>query len=124
MCFCEGPYVKVLSEAELTKVDTSKLAPLNEVHSLDPMVDRFGTKPAALIRFIQATIAQDRTAKFIVFSQWHSALHLLSQSLLAASISNIVYLQADKEGSPLDQLTTFTDGPCRVLMLSLESQVL
>ena len=45
------------------------------------MVQQYGTKPAAIIKFLKETLARDPTNRIILFSQWHQMLGLLGATL-------------------------------------------
>jgi hypothetical protein len=53
------------------------------------LVQRFGTKPAALCEFIKGVMEKEKgdfgskePSRFIVFSQWHSMLQLVARTLV------------------------------------------
>lgn len=86
------------------------------------LVARYGTKPAALIRMIQANMANkdDPDPRFIVFSQYDRMLHVLAASLKAEGIESVTCRgsRAKKEAA----LVKFRTSPtCRVLMMSLSN---
>eukprot|EP00771_Trimastix_marina_P003072 gnl/Trimastix_PCT/4259.p1 GENE.gnl/Trimastix_PCT/4259~~gnl/Trimastix_PCT/4259.p1 ORF type:complete len:1215 (+),score=377.13 gnl/Trimastix_PCT/4259:68-3712(+) len=52
----------------------------------DALLNKYGTKLAHLIRYMKAVIAQQESAKFIVFSEWHTMLVLVGKALAAYGI--------------------------------------
>jgi superfamily II DNA or RNA helicase len=83
---------------------------------------QFGTKPAALVRFLQDELRLDPTARCIVFSQWHEMLALMRSTLIANQIK-VASVDSDEQPKNEAALADFRatrPGTPRVLMLSME----
>ena len=81
---------------------------------------RFGTKPAALVQFIQAELTADRDSRFIVFSMWHAMLKL-TQGTLEANGIQVVSCDSKTDSENAKAIETFRSSPTvRVIMLSME----
>ncbi|KAK3277257.1 hypothetical protein CYMTET_14724 [Cymbomonas tetramitiformis] len=98
----------------LRALSESSPAPAGPV---DDLALRYGSKPAALVRFLRETLSQASPApKVIVFSMWDDALHIFSATLGECGIPNVFC-----EGTAAvrqARLSQFVEGEVNVLMLS------
>ena len=81
---------------------------------------RFGTKPAALVQFIQAENTADPSSRFIVFSMWHAMLKLVQNTLEANGIP-VAVCDSKTDADNEKAIETFRTSPTvKVIMLSME----
>ena len=95
----------------------------------DALASKHGSKPAALIRFLQAIFTPtarnggaasgSRSDKVIVFSYWHDTLKLIQQALHRNNLQS-VFCEGNRMNSALH---TFTSDPStNILLLSAQSK--
>jgi len=119
---CRHPVTK----EKLSYLDLEKAAPEEGTQvqprpakEVDPLVQLYGTKPAAVTKFLQKTLAADGENKIIVFSQWHQMLKLMGTTLKKNKIPFAWAPNADNSDDREKALEEFRSGEKRVLMLSL-----
>jgi len=83
------------------------------------LVTKYGTKPSALVEYINHTLLKFPDSHFIVFSQWDDLLHMIGIILSENSINNLFCEGA--VGRKVKALNEFNSGDIRVLMLSLKN---
>ena len=83
----------------------------------EQLAQRHGSKPAALVTFLQSLQQEDSNVQVIVFSYWHDTLKLVQRTLRQCAL-NCAFLESR---SP-QALTQFTSGQVPILLLSAKSQ--
>lgn len=83
-------------------------------------INRWGTKMAYLIKFLQIVISQDESHRIIIFSQWKRMLELVGSALEFCGIKN-VYLRGNIHVMSKNIRRFKNDKNIRVIMLSSET---
>ena len=88
--------------------------------AMSSLTRKFGTKPAALVQFIQTELAADADSRFIVFSMWHAMLKL-TQNTLEANGIQVTICDSKTDAENAEAIELFRTSPTvRVIMLSME----
>jgi len=103
----------------LDSVGTNKANLESSKYFNKALVTKYGTKPSALVEYINHTLVKFPDSHFIVFSQWDDLLHMIGTILSENSINNVFCEGA--VGRKVKALTEFNSGDIRVLMLSLKN---
>ena len=98
------------------RIDTLSEAPATVNTNEDLRAKKYGSKPAALIRFLEA---RSNDEKVIVFSYWHDTLKLIQTTLRRNKLNSVF---CDKGRQMSQALTEVTSGDVRILLLSAESK--
>lgn len=91
-----------------------------ETSEYDENIDKWGTKMAYLIKFLQLVISQDESSRIIIFSQWKKMLELVSSALDLCNIKN-VHLKGNIHVMSKNIRRFKNDKNIRVIMLSSET---
>lgn len=83
-------------------------------------INRWGTKMAYMIKFLQLVIEQDSSHRIIIFSQWKKMLELVGTALDLCNIKN-VYLKGNIHVMSSNIRRFKRDNNIRVIMLSSET---
>jgi len=83
------------------------------------LISKYGTKPSALIEYINRTLREEPDSHFIVFSQWDDLLHMIGGILTENFIPNI-FCEGNtyRKQNALDAFNS-DKGDIKVIMLSL-----
>lgn len=107
-------------ESELNQTCGSKDDESSLVSDYEEHINRWGTKMAYLIKFLQLVIAQDESHRIIIFSQWKRMLELVGSALDICGINN-VYLKGNIHVMSKNIRRFKRDKNIRVIMLSSET---
>lgn len=105
-------------EKELDETNSDEESPL--VSDYEEHINRWGTKMAYLIKFLQLVITQDESHRIIIFSQWKRMLELVGSALDICGIKN-VYLKGNIHVMSKNIRRFKRDNNIRVIMLSSET---
>ena len=105
-------------KSEMTNSDEEDESAL--VSDYEEHINRWGTKMAYLIKFLQLVIAQDESHRIIIFSQWKKMLELVGTALEQCGIKN-VYLKGNIHVMSSNIRRFKRDKNIRVIMLSSET---
>jgi len=112
-----------MAQSSIVYVQLSKLTikdedPVNR-YSNKGLISQYGTKPSALIEYINCSLREDPDSHFIVFSQWDDLLHMIGNILTDNFIPNIFCEgNAYRKQSALNEFNR-ENGDIKVIMLSL-----
>lgn len=100
--------------------DTGREEEASMISDYEKHINRWGTKMAYLIKFLQLVIAQDESHRIIIFSQWKKMLELVGSALDLCGIKN-VYLKGNIHVMSKNIRRFKRDNNIRVIMLSSET---
>ena len=74
------------AHGDVIDIDTT----LKALPPTDPLVQKYGTKPAAVVAFMRSALEADPRAQFLVFSEWDAALELVARTLSLNGLGNAI----------------------------------
>ncbi|RUS34003.1 hypothetical protein BC938DRAFT_482876 [Jimgerdemannia flammicorona] len=112
---------KSLTLRGLTEVAAEEVRQeIDENHRRLVLQDKYGTKMARLITYIEEQLEVDANARFIVFSQWDTLLHKIGDTLSENGIKNC-YVRGNVHMRTNAIQNFKKDENIRVIMLSLDN---
>jgi len=87
---------------------------------MEKLVERHGTKAAAIISYIKFHLVKETDPRFIIFSQWHTMLNILRRALDGEGIKSVEYCGTPSERARALQ-SFATKDHIRVTLLSRQN---
>lgn len=114
---CRNP----LTMNQLTEVlDEGQEEELEATNSMKEMIDKYGTKMAHLVKYLNEVWENEADGRVIIFSQWDKMLHQIGDSLKENGIKT-VYVKGNVHQRNKAISTFKSQDDVRVIMLSLEN---